>query len=200
MTRWITLLAGSLLLATPAFADGPAPGWPFAGTPFSMPMQTAAGPRLGVGVTEMTEALRLHFKAPADAGVLVSEVQPDSAAAAAGVEVGDVIIRFDGALVATGQDLRQAVFAAAGKPSVKLEVARKGSWKTLKATIPEVDPTQRERPAPEGWGGRTFEFPGGQGQVFQFDLGEVGALQQRLDTVEDELEALRAKVEALESE
>src|SRR5262245_19487116 len=50
--------------------------------------------RLGVMVMELTPELRAYFGAPRDSGLLIAQVVPDSAAARAGVRVGDVITRF----------------------------------------------------------------------------------------------------------
>ena len=87
MSRILAVLTASTLLAGPAMAQQPTPEWvrpmleqlPF--QPPAMGQQLPyTGPRLGVVVLEMSESLRLHHGAPADAGVLVSEVDPDTAA------------------------------------------------------------------------------------------------------------------------
>lgn len=59
---------------------------------------------MGMRVAELTAELRRHYGAPADRGVLVMRVEPQSPAAEAGVQVGDVITEMG----------RQPVVAASG--------------------------------------------------------------------------------------
>src|SRR5665647_908272 len=54
---------------------------------------TSEGRRLGVMVVGLNPELRTFFGAPEDSGLLVAQVAPDSAAARAGIRVGDVITR-----------------------------------------------------------------------------------------------------------
>ena len=52
--------------------------------------------RLGVTIQEVNQALADNFGMKTPGGALVSSVQKDSPAAKAGVEPGDVIVKFDG--------------------------------------------------------------------------------------------------------
>src|SRR4029077_19784150 len=52
---------------------------------------------LGIQLIEITPELRAHYGVARDAGVLVGGVEPDSPAAKAGIEVGDIITRDGGA-------------------------------------------------------------------------------------------------------
>ena len=65
--------------------------------------------RLGIGVIEMTPELRRFFGAPADAGLLVSQVEADSPAKAGGIKVGDVIIAVAGDEVDDAADVHAAL-------------------------------------------------------------------------------------------
>ena len=51
---------------------------------------------LGVSVRPLNTDLRRHFGAPSDSGVLISSVEADSPAQAAGLAVGDVIVGVNG--------------------------------------------------------------------------------------------------------
>ena len=53
--------------------------------------------RLGVEVQAMNQSLADSFKLTSPNGALVAKVVPDSAAAQAGIKVGDVILKFNGA-------------------------------------------------------------------------------------------------------
>jgi hypothetical protein len=92
---------------------------------------------LGVATTELTPELRRHFGVPEDAGVLVAKVVDDSAAARAGVEVGDVLTAVDGDEVASTGDLLHAVARLEPGSAVSLELWRDGRLETLGATLGE---------------------------------------------------------------
>lgn len=92
---------------------------------------------LGVHVIELTPELRRHFQAGEDNGVMVSRVEEDSPAAAAGIEVGDVLLAVDGEEVASARDLRRAVAPRRRGDAVGVEVVRGGRQRTLTATLDE---------------------------------------------------------------
>jgi C-terminal processing protease CtpA/Prc len=102
----------------------------------------ARGGYIGVQLTEMTPALREHFRAPSGAGILVSEVEQGSPAASAGVRVGDVITQVDGKHVESSWDLRSVVRKKKGGEQVNIGIVRNGAPQNLVATAEE-----RERPA-----------------------------------------------------
>ena len=86
--------------------------------------------RSRLGVSGQTTALdprlaaRLHRQAPS--AVLVAEVQPGSAAAEGGLQAGDLLLAFDGEIVASVDDLhRMLTGERAGRPS-EAEVLRQG--------------------------------------------------------------------------
>jgi putative serine protease PepD len=80
---------------------------------------TVAHAYLGVGVE------------PADGGVAVSEVKPGTPAAAAGLEVGDVITSAAGASVASSADLQKAVDARKPGDKVAVRYVRDGKIQTV---------------------------------------------------------------------
>lgn len=92
---------------------------------------------LGVATTELTPELRRHFGVPEDAGVLVSKVVDDSAAAAAGVQVGDILTAVGGEAVESTGDLIHAVGEHEPGAAVDLELWRDGILQTLGATLGE---------------------------------------------------------------
>ena len=86
---------------------------------------------LGVRVQTVTPEIAAGFRLEAAEGALVSSVTPDSPAAKAGLESGDVILSWDGQQVTRLKDLpRLVAFTPAGK-SVELEIWRKGAQQTL---------------------------------------------------------------------
>lgn len=65
--------------------------------------------------------------------VQVSEVLPNSAAQAAGLQVGDTFVKVNGQPVASTISIRQAVFQSKGKP-VHFEVLRQGQTRDISVT------------------------------------------------------------------
>jgi membrane-associated protease RseP (regulator of RpoE activity) len=94
-----------------------------------------AGSYLGVRLLDITPELRAHFGAPKEAGVLVAEVEKDSPAAKAGVEVGDVLTAVDGERLSDAWNVSRTVRHKAAGDSVKLDVVRKGAAKTLTVKV-----------------------------------------------------------------
>lgn len=90
---------------------------------------------LGVDAQNLTPELATEFKLPNATGVLVGGVSPNGPAEQAGLQVGDVISRFDGKEVL---DVRRLVLSVAeAKPGqiVAVEVVRDGSSQLLQVTI-----------------------------------------------------------------
>ncbi len=91
--------------------------------------------RLGAQVTSMTPALRKHFGAPSRSGLLVGKVQPNSAAAKAGLKVGDVIVKVDGRNVDQPWDVMTALSAKKKGDKVTIDIVRNKRMRSLQATM-----------------------------------------------------------------
>ena len=96
---------------------------------------------LGVSVQEVTQALADAFKLPRPRGALISEVHADSAAAKAGLQMGDVIVAVDGHPVEASSDLPLWIAMAVPGQQVQLDVLRNGKPLQTRATMD--DPEQR---------------------------------------------------------
>jgi serine protease Do len=94
--------------------------------------------RLGVTIQELDQALADSFKLKEPDGALVSSVVPGSPAAKAGIETGDVIVKYNGQPINRSGDLPALV--GMGKPGDKatLEVWRGGKKLELTATLSAV--------------------------------------------------------------
>lgn len=91
-----------------------------------------------LGITEITS------------GILISGVSEDSPAAAAGIQVGDVIWRWNGVRVENRRELQQNVARADIGTAVPVDVLRNGETVTLQVTPgelqqPEADEEQEDR-------------------------------------------------------
>lgn len=107
------------------------------GHAFALMGHHGKGGFLGVATTELTPELRRHFGVPEEAGVLVAKVVDDSAAARAGLLVGDILTAVDGQPVADTGDLLRAVSRLEPGSAVSLELWRDGTVQTLGATLGE---------------------------------------------------------------
>ncbi|MBV8614755.1 MAG: trypsin-like peptidase domain-containing protein [Acetobacteraceae bacterium] len=68
----------------------------------------------GIKLTEVTEATRAHYGVEVESGAVVAAVAPASAAGAAGLVPGDVILRVEDTPIANPDDFTRAVQAARG--------------------------------------------------------------------------------------
>ena len=125
------------------------------------------GAYLGVELVNLNEPLRAHFGVPEGSGVLVSNVVDDSPAARAGVQVGDIITRFDGEDVTSSRKLTTLVRRAEAGDPAGLEIWRDGKVETVSTTLDE-------RPRPDlKAGSYSFSFRGkedldGDGEIDVF--------------------------------
>ncbi len=85
---------------------------------------TASQGRLGVMVMTLTPELRTHYGASADRGVLIGRVEPGSAAATAGIAVGDVLVDVRGTPVDDAADVVAALAASKAGDPVTVTVLR----------------------------------------------------------------------------
>ncbi len=106
--------------------------------------------KLGVGVQEVDQLLAESFQLPRPAGALVSEVSPDSAAARAGLQVGDVLLAANGQEISRAVDLSAFVSLAQPRDTLDLVVWRAGKRVKLQAVMDdskaEAAPTETVEP------------------------------------------------------
>jgi serine protease Do len=120
----------------------------FQGVSFAIPINLAvqvkdqivktgkvAHARLGVEVQPLNQSLAESFKLKTPNGALVAKVVPDSAAAQAGIKVGDVILKFNGLSVLDAGQLSQRVGVMTPGDKASLEIWRDGKSLSLTATI-----------------------------------------------------------------
>lgn len=93
---------------------------------------------LGVLIQDVNSALAESFGMKRPRGALVSRVLPDSPAADAGFEVGDIILSFNGEKVVRSKDLPPLVGRTPVEQEAKVKVLRQGKRKNLRVTIGEL--------------------------------------------------------------
>lgn len=106
--------------------------------------ETGGGAFLGVSTREETKL--------AEGGARVVRVYPDTPAAKAGLEEGDVIVAFDGKPVRGPAMLTEKIHAAKPGDRVSLEVVRDGSRRSLSAELGERKGMRIVAPRFEGKG------------------------------------------------
>jgi serine protease Do len=94
--------------------------------------------RIGVVIQEVTKELADSFGLAQPQGALVNAVQKGGPAEKAGVEVSDIIIKFDGKNVTSSAELPRIVSATHPGSKVSLEVWRGGTIKELSVTVGEI--------------------------------------------------------------
>lgn len=94
--------------------------------------------KLGVTVQGLSGDLAAGLGLSGISGALVSDVNPGSAAARAGVQRGDVILNYQGHPVSDSNSLRNEVAATKPGSTIKLEVQRDGQKRELTATLDEL--------------------------------------------------------------
>ena len=93
---------------------------------------------LGVLIQDVTRDLAETFKMPQPMGALVAQVLPGSPAASSGLEVGDVILEFNGSPVPTSSALPPLVGVSAVGEAAKVTVLRRGETRVIDVMIGEL--------------------------------------------------------------
>jgi serine protease Do len=93
---------------------------------------------IGVGITDVTPENSKFFDLKDANGAVISEVQPDSPGAHAGLKVGDVITGLDGKKVTDAGQLQAEVSAKHPGTKVTLDVLRDGKNVNVAVTLEEL--------------------------------------------------------------
>jgi serine protease Do len=88
---------------------------------------------LGIRIQNLNPELAESFGSPIHGGALVSDVEPDSPAARAGVRSGDIITKVGGVSVTDADALKLAVSETAPGTKVDLDLLRDGAVKSVTA-------------------------------------------------------------------
>jgi len=109
--------------------------------------------RIGVTIDQVSKEVAESLGLGKSTGALVKAVEAGAPADKAGVEPGDVILKFDGRVIEKSMDLPR--FVGATKPGTRsaLTVLRKGATRELQVTIAEIESEKTETraaaPAPK---------------------------------------------------
>jgi S1-C subfamily serine protease len=92
---------------------------------------------IGVYMQELTADVRKGLDIDVTKGVLVSGVEEDAPAGIAGIEEGDVIVKFNGKAIASADELRDLVRDIEPGEKSAVEVVRDGESRTFTVTVGE---------------------------------------------------------------
>lgn len=161
----------------------------FQGISFSIPIDEAARVsdqlrstgkvtrgRIGVQIDQVTKEVAESIGLGKAQGALVRGVESGAPAEKAGIEAGDIIIKFDGKPIEKSSDLPRMVGNV--KPGTKavVTVFRRGASKDLSVTIGEVEP---EKPTRKASGPEPKPPVAGPAQALGLVVSEVSDAQKK---------------------
>src|SRR5258706_11130537 len=94
--------------------------------------------RIGVVIQEVSKELADSFGLPRAAGALVNAVEKGGPAEKAGIETGDIILKFDGKPVSSSSELPRIVGSTRPGSKSAMEVWRKGTTREIVVTVGEL--------------------------------------------------------------
>ncbi|MFM6985898.1 MAG: Do family serine endopeptidase [Hydrogenophaga sp.] len=133
--------------------------------------------RIGVQIDQVSKEVAESIGLGQARGALVRGVEPQSPAAKAGVEPGDIILRFDGKDIDRSVDLPRLVGNTRPGTKSSITVFRRGGQKELSVTVAELDADRPDRrgaapePAPVQ--------PSALAQVLGLTLADLSAAQKK---------------------
>ena len=106
--------------------------------------------RIGVVIQPITKELAESFGLPKPAGALVNSVEKGGPAEKAGIESGDVILRFDGKTVNSSEDLPRIVGGTRPGSRVTVQLWRNKAAREVQVTVAELQDDRAARQSRRG--------------------------------------------------
>ena len=94
-------------------------------------------------IQDVTRELAESFDMDHPHGALIAKVLPDGPAEKAGIEVGDIVVKFNGEKVSFSSDLPPLVGSTLVETTVSVDIIRRSKHKTIQVKISEL-PTDDE--------------------------------------------------------
>lgn len=138
-TGRVAVLLGAAVFALAVAAAGASPAFAGKKKPGKHhrlnEIKVHTGAFLGVRMQELTDEVREGLDIKVKNGVLISEVIEDSPAEKAGIEDGDVVVKFGRKKVTSPEELSELVGDADVGDDVKIQFSRGGKSKTVTVTL-----------------------------------------------------------------
>ncbi len=128
--------------------------------------------RIGVSIASVESDIADSLGLKKAEGALVRGVEEGSPAAKAGIEAGDIIVRFDGKPVEKSVDLQRLVGNTRPGSKVMLTVWRRGAYKELRLTVAALE---EEKVAKAASAEKPAAKPSGAAQALGLGLRELDA-------------------------
>ena len=122
---------------------------------------------LGVGVSEVSAGKVKELKLPAERGVLLGKIVPDSPAAKAGLKENDVITEINGQRVEGTEQFRRMIREIPAGRTAQFTLWRDGHSQSLNVTVGKAEPRH----------GTTFVSPG----TFAFNMPDMSQLNGMME-------------------
>ncbi|MFZ3127178.1 MAG: Do family serine endopeptidase [Rhodoferax sp.] len=132
--------------------------------------------RIGVQIEQVSKEVAESIGLGKPAGALVRGVENGSPAEKAGVEAGDIIIRFDGKAIEKSTDLPRLVGSTKPGSRSTLTVFRRGATKDLGIVIAEIE---ADKPALKASGREEKSKASVAGQAFGLAVSEISDAQKK---------------------
>ena len=94
---------------------------------------------LGVNVQDADETLVRAYKATGKGGVIITRITDDGPAANSDMEVGDLVLRFDGQTVTSVRELTRLISDTEIGRTVPIALVRDGKARTVNVTLGELE-------------------------------------------------------------
>lgn len=120
--------------------------------------ETPTHAQLGVSLSSINSSTAQRFGLSADSGAYVSQVYANGAAANAGIEVGDIITKFNDTAINSASDLMLEIRSLSPGDTASLEVNRNGQDMTIEVTLgSDAETTQSSMNGFSGFGSSSGE-------------------------------------------
>jgi len=136
--------------------------------------------RIGIAIQPLTKELAKSFKLDTADGAVVVSVDPGGPAAKAGVQLGDVVLDWNGKAIGDPNELPRIVAATRPGTAAKMRVWRGGKAETLAIQVGEVQPDQTKaskqgapKMAPNRLGLAVRELPADERKALGVDFALV---------------------------
>jgi serine protease Do len=93
---------------------------------------------IGVGIQPVDSELAKQFNVPVGKGAVVTQVFPDTPAAAARLEPGDLVLKFNGKEIHGSRDLQGIVERLKAGSTYPMQIVRDGKEMTVNVTLKEM--------------------------------------------------------------
>src|SRR5688572_30338079 len=134
--------------------------------------------RIGVVIQPVTRELADGFGLPKPQGALVNSVEKGGPAEKAGVDAGDVILRFDGKPVNASEDLPRIVAATKPGSKVTMQVWRNKQARDVQVVVAEMTDEKTARQQQGRRGGPGGKPPAASSSVYGLTLSELTEAQR----------------------